>query len=175
MKKYVLTLTEEQAKAVRSACEFFTRVRCGQFMEIIYHCLSHEGGDVLSRRETKCHVTDELIGELRMIMGDVDGSEELLSQLAEKNYMRPGYSGQEQRPMGYSERREYAEKILFLARTFLMPELKGIGHSHGIGFSDATDLSFDVYQALRYAMAEEKKNVVPFSYHTLPICEEVEE
>lgn len=175
MKKYVLTLTEEQAKAVRSACEFFTRVRCGQFMEIVYHCLSHEDGDVLVRRDTRWHVADALIEELEAAMSDVDGSKELLSQLAEKNNMRPGHSGEGQKDMGYSERRDHAEKILFLARTFLMPELKGIGHSHGIGFSDVTDLSFDVYQVLRYTMADEKKNVVPFSYHELPICEEVEE
>ena len=33
-----LTLTEEQAKIVSRACEFYARMRLGQFGEIAWHC-----------------------------------------------------------------------------------------------------------------------------------------
>ena len=39
MSKIVLTLTEEQAKIVSKACEFYARIRIGQFNEIIWSCL----------------------------------------------------------------------------------------------------------------------------------------
>ena len=34
MAKYILDLTEEQAKTVALACEFFVRIKMGQFDEI---------------------------------------------------------------------------------------------------------------------------------------------
>lgn len=34
-----LTLTDEQAKLVSTACEFYARVRMGQFNEIMWHTL----------------------------------------------------------------------------------------------------------------------------------------
>lgn len=37
--KIQLTLTEEQAKVVSVACEFYSRVRMGQFKEITWHTL----------------------------------------------------------------------------------------------------------------------------------------
>ena len=37
--KIQLTLTEEQAKIVSTACEFYARVRMGQFSEIAYQTL----------------------------------------------------------------------------------------------------------------------------------------
>lgn len=37
--KYRITLTEQQAKVVAEACEFFARVRCGQFAEIRWKTL----------------------------------------------------------------------------------------------------------------------------------------
>lgn len=39
MAKIILTLTEEQAKIVSLACEFYARVRMGQFEEILFKCL----------------------------------------------------------------------------------------------------------------------------------------
>lgn len=33
-----LTLTDEQAQIVSKACEFFARVKIGQFGEIVWHC-----------------------------------------------------------------------------------------------------------------------------------------
>lgn len=39
MAKIVLTLTEEQAKNVSRACEFYARIRMGQFKEILWSCL----------------------------------------------------------------------------------------------------------------------------------------
>lgn len=176
-RKFALTLTEEQANAVRQACEFFMRVRCGQFMEIVYHCLSDKDGEVLSRRDTKQRIAEGLIAELKLNMSDVDGSSELLEQLTQMNYVRPCYSVDDGAPMNYSYRRESAEKLLFLARKYLMPELSGEGHSHGIGFSQIADRAYDVYQVLRYTMADEetRRNVVPFSYEALPECKEVVE
>lgn len=52
MKKYSLELTEEQAKIAAQACEFFARIRMGQFQEIPYLCLSGEiyGGEYCIRR-----------------------------------------------------------------------------------------------------------------------------
>ena len=35
--KYILELTEDQAKVVSTACEFYARIRMGQFNEIVYH------------------------------------------------------------------------------------------------------------------------------------------
>ena len=34
-----LSLTEEQARIVSTACDFYARVRLGQFNEILFHCL----------------------------------------------------------------------------------------------------------------------------------------
>lgn len=42
MVKYILTLNDEQAKIVAQACEFFSRIKFGQFQEISTLCLSNE-------------------------------------------------------------------------------------------------------------------------------------
>ena len=39
MAKITLTMTEEQAKIVSLACEFYARVKMGQFQEISFRCL----------------------------------------------------------------------------------------------------------------------------------------
>lgn len=54
MAKYILDLTEEQAKTVAQACEFFARIKMGQFNEIPYLLLSDElpGNDYCTRRDT---------------------------------------------------------------------------------------------------------------------------
>lgn len=48
-----LQLTTEQAKVVAQACEFFARIKIGQFDEITFLCLSHSlsGDDYCTRRE----------------------------------------------------------------------------------------------------------------------------
>lgn len=48
-----LTMTEEQAKIVSLACEFYARVRMGQFNEIVWHTLDIKipGGEYCERRE----------------------------------------------------------------------------------------------------------------------------
>lgn len=53
MAKYTLELNEEQAKTVAQACEFFARIKMGQFQEIPYLLLSNElsGGDYCRKRE----------------------------------------------------------------------------------------------------------------------------
>lgn len=52
MEKYILELTEEQAIIVAQACEFFARIRMGQFQEIPYLCLrvGISGGEYCTRR-----------------------------------------------------------------------------------------------------------------------------
>ena len=106
-----LTLTEEQARIVSIACEFYARVRIGQFQEIVWHTL-----DLSLPTENFC------------------------------------------------QRRDEAERLLFEARKQIFPDLRGAGHYYGIGkFKDA-DMSFDVYQVIRYAMG----GGTPFSYYDLP-------
>ena len=48
-----LTLTEDQARIVSVACEFYARVRMGQFNEIPFHCLEWNGkiDNVCKRRD----------------------------------------------------------------------------------------------------------------------------
>lgn len=52
MEKYILELTEEQAIIAAQACEFFARIRMGQFQEIPYLCLrvGISGGEYCTRR-----------------------------------------------------------------------------------------------------------------------------
>lgn len=54
MAKYILDLTEEQAKTVAQACEFFARIKMGQFNEIPHLLLSDElpGNDYCTKRDT---------------------------------------------------------------------------------------------------------------------------
>ena len=109
-----LTLTDEQAEIVSKACEFFARIKVGQFSEITWNMLARGSDDYLYKRNN-------------------------------------------------------AEKYLLEARKFIYPELHDAGHSYGIGkFKDA-DMSFDVYQVIRYAMGDDRK---PFSYRELPKCEQ---
>lgn len=51
---YRLTMTEEQARVIARACEFISRIKMGQFDEIIYECLTHQvnDADYCERRES---------------------------------------------------------------------------------------------------------------------------
>lgn len=50
--KIVLELSKEQADLVRKACEFYARVRIGQFGEIIFHCMDVDtDNNYFERRE----------------------------------------------------------------------------------------------------------------------------
>ena len=53
MAKYTLELNEEQAQTVAQACEFFARIKMGQFQEIPFLLLNNElsGGDYCRKRE----------------------------------------------------------------------------------------------------------------------------
>ena len=53
-KKFILTLTEEQAQIVSVACEFYARIRIGQFREIIWKTLDMglPTDDYCRRRDT---------------------------------------------------------------------------------------------------------------------------
>ena len=50
---FKLTLTEEQARVVASACEFFARIKMGQFNEILWHTMDFQTGsdDYCERRD----------------------------------------------------------------------------------------------------------------------------
>lgn len=37
-KSFILTLNEEQARVLMTACEFYARIKMGQFGEIAWHC-----------------------------------------------------------------------------------------------------------------------------------------
>ena len=71
MKKYELELTKEQLQILSTACEFYARIRMGQFNEIIWHCLNwNENDNPCSRRdeaeklllEARKHIYPELYG-----------------------------------------------------------------------------------------------------------------
>ena len=53
MAKYILDLTEEQAKTIAHACEFFARIKMGQFNEIPFLLLANElpGNDYCTKRD----------------------------------------------------------------------------------------------------------------------------
>ena len=107
--KYILELNEEQARTVSAACEFFSRVKCGQFGGIIEKCLG----------------------------------------------------------VPYPDNYEEIARAMLKFRSFLYPDLHGVGHSYGIGkFKDA-DLAFDVHQVIRWHFGDPRE---PFSYHELPRC-----
>lgn len=65
----------------------------------------------------------------------------------------------------FCERRDQATEHLLKARTYIYPELHGIGHSYGIGYNDEADVAFDIYQVLRNAFGKVRE---PFSYNRLP-------
>lgn len=69
---FELHLTKEQAEIVSKACEFFARIKMGQFDEIPLLCLSHDlpGGEFCNRRtvaekallEARKYIYPELYG-----------------------------------------------------------------------------------------------------------------
>ena len=50
-REYVLTLSEEQAKLLCTACEFYARMRTGQWNELIWHCLDLSKEDFCEKRD----------------------------------------------------------------------------------------------------------------------------
>jgi hypothetical protein len=62
--KYQLELTKEQLQVLSRACEFYARIRMGQFKEITWHCLNWADEDVnnLCNRRDKA---EELLLEAR--------------------------------------------------------------------------------------------------------------
>ena len=71
-------------------------------------------------------------------------------------------------PEDFCFRAEQAERHFLEARKYLMPELKGRGHSYGLGHSKTADMSYDIYQVLRILFGDDRK---PFSYYDLPTAE----
>lgn len=57
-----LTLTTEQARVVAQACEFFARIKMGQFDEIPHLLLANVTGDEFCRRR---EATEKLLLEVR--------------------------------------------------------------------------------------------------------------
>ena len=72
MVKYILELTEEQAKITVQACEFFARIRMGQFQEIPYLCLRGDisGGEYCTRRNI---AEKHLLGARKAIYPELNG------------------------------------------------------------------------------------------------------
>lgn len=69
---YKLTLTEEQAQLVSTACEFYARMRMGQFNELLWHTLDKEpfNDDFLARKND----AEQLLLEARQkIYPDLQG------------------------------------------------------------------------------------------------------
>ena len=60
-KKIVLELSEAEAALVQRACEFYARIRVGQFGEISYYCMDVKDHDYSIRRQK----ADELLFESR--------------------------------------------------------------------------------------------------------------
>ena len=67
-------------------------------------------------------------------------------------------------------RREAAEKLLYVARDFIYPELGYKGHSYGVGKFKNADIAFNVHQVLRNVLGDERK---PFDVTDagMPECE----
>ena len=53
--KYILELTEEQLQVLSTACEFYARIRIGQFEQITWNCLSWKDDDT----DSLCRRRDE--------------------------------------------------------------------------------------------------------------------
>lgn len=70
-------------------------------------------------------------------------------------------------------RRETAEEKLLEARSYIYPELRGVGHSYGIGKFPNADTAWNVYQVLRHAMGDGRTPIALFN-EKLPTCRVVE-
>lgn len=68
--KYLLKLNEEQAKICARACEFYARIRMGQFDEILFHCLDVGGDEFFDRRDI---AEDCLIAARKAIYPELGG------------------------------------------------------------------------------------------------------
>lgn len=108
-KIFTLEMTEEQARVLMTACEFYARVKMGQFQEIVFHCA-----------EKHCPK-------------DHDATLNAWLEL----------------------------------RKQIFPELKGAGHSYGIGYSKQADTAFDIYQVVRQHFGDPRS---VFSYDEVPKC-----
>lgn len=71
--KYELELTKEQLQILSTACEFYARIRMGQFNQILWHCLNWNDNaidNLCNRRdeaeklllEARKHIYPELYG-----------------------------------------------------------------------------------------------------------------
>lgn len=57
MNQYTLVLNEKQAEMLAKACEFYTRMRCGQWQQVINICNDYTQGDITnSIYEAKRHL-----------------------------------------------------------------------------------------------------------------------
>lgn len=85
MEKYILELTEEQAKIAARACEFFTRIRMGQFPEIPYLCLR---GEISGRKYcTRRNIAEKYLLDARKLF--IQNSMELAIPMVLDNFRTP--------------------------------------------------------------------------------------
>lgn len=102
--KYQLTMTEKQASVIALACEFYARIKMGQFGEVTWNTLFPQLVE-----------NDAIVDE-------------------------------------YCHRRDSADELLYKARSFIYPELYGVGHSYGIGKFEDADIAFGSYEVIRKAL-----------------------
>lgn len=85
-----------------------------------------------------------------------------MGQFQEIGYTCPKMPG----ALGYDE----VTAAWLALRKCIYPELKGPGHSYGIGKFDTADKAYDVHQVIRYVMGDKRE---PFSYCQLPVCRRI--
>ena len=71
--KYQLTLTKAQAEVVATACEFFCRIKMGQFSEIIWHLLVPQEPDIDEFCERRDKAEDLLFEARKQIYPELYG------------------------------------------------------------------------------------------------------
>lgn len=73
VKKYRLTLTEEQARIVSKACEFYARIGYGQYREIIFEFMAVNEFDFDERRRKADRLLYEARGLIYPELGEERG------------------------------------------------------------------------------------------------------
>ena len=73
----------------------------------------------------------------------------------------------------FCRRRDIAEEYLYKARTYIYPDLYGVGHSYGIAQNQKASSVFDVYQVCRNVVCTHKSP--PFSNNELPEIKAVDD
>lgn len=71
--KYILELTEEQLRVLSTACEFYARIRIGQFKEITWHCMDWKDCDINDMCRRRDEAERILLEARKQIYPDLHG------------------------------------------------------------------------------------------------------